>query len=151
MLTAIWHGANWNFILWGVFLYLLILAERCGLKKWLDRLPVLGHLYMFFMIPISWLFFAVSDLSQIQIYLCRMFPFFGQMGQDVYAGDFLKYGSACIWPLLAALLCCTGIPRKIYDAKKYTIVVTLMLVVLFWGCIYSMYLGLDDPFLYYQF
>jgi alginate O-acetyltransferase complex protein AlgI len=151
MLTALWHGANWNFVLWGMFLYLLILVERCGLKKYLDRFPVLGHLYMFFMIPISWLFFAVSDLPQIRIYLCRMFPFFGQMGQNVYAGDFLKYGSGCIWPLAAALLCCTGIPRKLYDAKKYTIVVTLALVVLFWGCIYSVYLGLDDPFLYYQF
>ena len=40
---------------------------------------------------------------------------------------------------------------KIYEEKKYSLPVTLLLVILFWGCVYSMYLGLDDPFLYYQF
>ncbi len=53
--------------------------------------------------------------------------------------------------MTAALLCCTGIPRKLYEAKKYTFPVTCGLVVLFWWCVYCMYLGLDDPFLYYQF
>ena len=50
-----------------------------------------------------------------------------------------------------SLLCCTGIPRKIYEAKKYTLTATFVLVLLFWACVYCMYLGLDDPFLYYQF
>ena len=62
-----------------------------------------------------------------------------------------KYGRAYIWPFLAAVLCCTGIPRKIYEAKKYSFIVTLGLVLVFWACAYCMYLGLDDPFLYYQF
>ena len=43
------------------------------------------------------------------------------------------------------------LPRKIYDKKKYTIIMTLILVVVFWACVYCMYMGLDDPFLYYQF
>ena len=51
MLTGLWHGANWNFVLWGFFLFLLLTAEKCGLKKLLDRVPALGHLYMLLIIP----------------------------------------------------------------------------------------------------
>ena len=113
--------------------------------------PAAGHLYMLFMIPLSWLLFAVTDLSQFIIYLGRLFPFFMQTGESVYQGDFIKYGSTYFWSLGAAVLCCTGVPRKLYEAKKDTFAVTLGLVFLFWACAYCMYLGLDDPFLYYQF
>lgn len=151
MLTGLWHGANWNFILWGLSLFLLLAVERRGLKGILDRFPLLGHLYMLLTIPLSWLLFAVTDLSQFVIYLGRLFPFLDRTGAAVFRGDFVKYGSAYFWPMLAALLVCTGLPRKLYEAGKYSYAATLGLVVLFWACVYCMYLGLDDPFLYYQF
>ena len=53
--------------------------------------------------------------------------------------------------MAAALLCSTGLPRILYEKYKYRASVTFGLVVLFWVCVYCMYLGLDDPFLYYQF
>lgn len=151
MLTGLWHGANWNYVLWGLYIFLLLLVEKCGLLKLLEKVPAVGHLYMCLAIPMSWLLFAVTDMRQVGIYLSRLFPFFGQTGAAVYSGDFIKYGKACVLPLMAALLCCTGIPRKIYDEKKYTLTATLGLVILFWMCVYCMYQGLDDPFLYYQF
>lgn len=151
MLTGLWHGASRNFVLWGFALFLLILLEKRGMKKALDRVPVLGHLYMLLVIPLSWLLFAVTDLSQFWIYLTRLFPFLRQRAGAVYSGDFIKYGSACIWPMAAALLCSTGLPRILYEKYKYRASVTFGLVVLFWVCVYCMYLGLDDPFLYYQF
>ena len=106
---------------------------------------------MIFLIPLSWLLFAVVDLNQLWVYLSRLFPFFGQSGEAVFYGDFLKYGRACFLPLAAGALCCTGFPRKFYEKKKYSFLVTLGLVALFWMCVYCMYLGMDDPFLYYQF
>lgn len=151
MLTGLWHGANWNFILWGLSIYLIISLEKLGFGQIFNKVPALGHLYMCLLIPLSWLLFAVTDLSQIKIYLMRLFPILGQTTSTVYSQDFLTYGRACFWPLLAALLCCTGLPRKLYEAKKYTFVITLSLVALFWACMYCMYLGMDDPFLYYQF
>lgn len=151
MLTGLWHGASWNFVLWGFSIFLLILLEKKGFGRLLERFPAAGHLYMFLVIPLSWLLFAVSDPGQIGMYLSRLFPFFGNTGQAVFRGDFIKYGNTFFWSLAAAALCCTGIPRKIYEKKKYTFAVTLVLVLLFWACVYCMYLGLDDPFLYYQF
>lgn len=151
MLTGLWHGANWNFVLWGLSLFVLLALERLGLKDVLDRLPVLGHLYMILVIPLSWLLFAVTDLSQFAVYMGRLFPFAAGTGGTVFRGDFVKYGSAYFWPMAAALLCCTGLPRKLYEANKYSYAATFGLVLLFWSCVYCMYLGLDDPFLYYQF
>ncbi|MBR5508776.1 MAG: MBOAT family protein [Lachnospiraceae bacterium] len=150
MLTGLWHGASWNFILWGCFLFLVVSVEKLGFGKMMEKLPLIGHLYMMLLIPISWLIFAVSDPWQIVVYLGNLFPLQGQAA-SAFVGDFLKYGKMYAVPLLAAFVCSTGIPRKIYEAKKYTFFMTVMLVVLFWGCMYCMYMGMDDPFLYYQF
>lgn len=150
-LTGLWHGAGWNYVLWGMFSFLLISVEKCGPGKFFEKVRPLGHLYMLLVIPVSWLLFTVPDMGQFMIYLDRLFPFAGKAAGVVYAGDFLKYAKMYIWPLVAAVLCSTGIPGKIYEEKKYSLPVTLLLVILFWGCVYSMYLGLDDPFLYYQF
>ena len=151
LLTGLWHGASWNFILWGLFSFLLILFEKEIYGRALDSKPVLGHSYMVCFILFSWLLFGITDLNQLGIYVTRMFPFLSQNTAAVFPGDFVKHLSECALPLFAGLLCCTGIPRKIYEKHKYSLLITLALVLLFWACVHSMYLGLDDPFLYYQF
>lgn len=151
LLTGLWHGASWNFVLWGLFSFLLIVLEKKTYGKVLDSHITLGHIYMTVFVLFSWLLFGIQDLSQLGIYFTRMFPFLQQTAAAVFHGDYLKQLQDCALPLFAGLLCCSGIPRKIYEKKKYSLPVTLLLVVLFWACAYSIYLGLDDPFLYYQF
>lgn len=151
LLTGLWHGASWNYVFWGMFCFVLIVLEKAGFGKVLKEKPIMAGIYMLLVIPVSWLLFAIPDMGQLAVYLGRMFPFFGGSGAVIFSGDFLKYGVAYVWPFLAAILCSTGIPRKIYDSEKYSFPITCLLVFLFWGCIYSMYIGLDDPFLYYQF
>lgn len=151
LLTGLWHGAGWNFILWGLFCFLLISLEKAGLGKIFNKFPLLGHLYMLLFIPLSWLLFAISDIGQLGLYISRLFPFFGKTASAVYAGDFIKYAGTYAYSLIASLICCSGIPRKVYEAKKQSLLMALILVILFWLCVYSMYIGLDDPFLYYQF
>ena len=151
MLTGLWHGASWNFVLWGLLLFLLLAMEKSGPGKILESRPALGRLYMLLAIPLSWLLFAVTEFKSFAIYLGRLFPLFGQAGGTVFRGDFIKYGRAYWIPLAAAVICCTGMPRKVYEAKKYSFAATFGLILLFWGCVYCMYLGLDDPFLYYRF
>ena len=151
LLTGLWHGANWNFILWGLFSFLLIICEKKKYGKILDSKPVLGHLYMTVFILFSWLLFAVSDLTQLGIYFTRMFPFLTHSSTTVFHGDFIKHFNDCALPRLAGLFCCCNLPRTLYEKYKYSVPVTLLLVLLFWACVYSMSLGLDDPFLYYQF
>lgn len=152
MLTGLWHGASWNYVLWGLFICLLICAEKLGWKRVLDKLPLLGHLYMLLLIPLSWMLFAITDLGKLAVYGLRLFPFLDKTGAAaVFPGDFVKYGRMYLFSLLAAFLCCTGLPRKLYEKRKSSLLTAAALVAVFWACVYCMYIGLDDPFLYYQF
>lgn len=151
LLTGFWHGANWNFILWGLLLFTLIALEKYGFGNFLEKYPPIGHLYMIFVIPLSWLLFAVTDLQQIGLYLQRLFPFFSPATESVFQGDYIKYGKMYGLFFLIAILFSTGIPRKLYEKWKDNILISICLVAIFWGCVYCMFKGMDDPFLYFQF
>ena len=65
LFTGLWHGAGWNFLLWGFLLFVLVAVEKLCLLKVFRRVPILGHVYMILAIPLSWLVFAISDPGQI--------------------------------------------------------------------------------------
>ena len=152
LLTGIWHGAGWNFLLWGGCLFVMIAAEKLLYLKIWNRYPWLGHFYMMVLIPLSWLPFAVTGLRNIVVYLERLFPFFNAPGAYTwYAGDYLKYGQKYVWPLLAGLIFMTPWPRKIYEKYKESLISAVILLALFWFSIYCIHMGQDDPFLYFSF
>jgi alginate O-acetyltransferase complex protein AlgI len=103
------------------------------------------------MIPLTWLVFAITDMQGISLYISRLFPFLGDSERIIFQGDFIKYLRLYMWPFVGAIVCCSGLPRKLYEKKKNSFLTAFVLVLLFWLCIYSMYIGLHDPFLYYQF
>ncbi|MGN0305087.1 MAG: MBOAT family O-acyltransferase, partial [Lachnospiraceae bacterium] len=101
LLTGLWHGASWNFLLWGMICFFLIALEKAGMEKVMERFPLLGHGYMLLVIPLFWLVFAVTDLGQMGLYFTRLFPFLGDKSQAVFAGDFMKYIQIYALPLFA--------------------------------------------------
>ena len=150
--TGFWHGASWNFILWGLLMFALISVEKLGLIRILERVPALGHLYMAFAISVSWVLFAVTDLSQMAVYFTRLFPFLPQPeGMAYFAGDYLKYGRLYGLSLAAGLVFATGLPMKLYRRFKNSPAAAVVLLAVFWGCVYCMKMGMDDPFLYFRF
>ena len=73
-LTGFWHGAGWNFILWGVFFGILIIIERMGFLRILEKSPTfISHGYLLLVVMISWVFFALESQTQIVMYLKAMF------------------------------------------------------------------------------
>ncbi len=74
LLTGIWHGSTWNFLLWGLLIFLLIALEKLGLGPFLERHRRVARVYMLLAIPLTWLLFAVPDVGQIGIYLTRPVP-----------------------------------------------------------------------------
>ena len=73
-LTGIWHGASWNFLLWGCYFGVILIAEKLFLLKWMKRWPgFLQHFYALFLVIIGWVLFALTDLNQVGAYLAAMF------------------------------------------------------------------------------
>ena len=149
--TGLWHGASWNFIIWGMVLFALIMLERFVIGKYLERFKVLGHLYMLFVIPLTWLIFAVTDISQLGVYFCRLLPFIPQQTYPVLEHDYLKYLGIYWKFFLAGAVFSTYLPERIYKKIKDTIAIKLVLLAVFWLSVYCIYKGMNDPFMYFRF
>ena len=148
--TGLWHGAHLNFLLWGLGLFAVLVVEKLWLKQYLDRWPILGHLYMIVLIPVSWAVFSVSDFGQLGAYFGRLFPLFSRTAA-AYPLDFLKYGKTYGVFLILGLLCSTSLPAYLYRRLKGTWVGAVILAVLFWLCLYCLSKGMNDPFMYFRF
>ena len=147
-LTGFWHGASWNFILWGMFLFAVIAVEKSGLLKILETHRVIGHIYMIILIPVSWMFFAIEDVSDIGVFFQRMI---GAGGVNVFAGDFIKYGMQYGIFLLAGIIFCTPLPRMIFRKLQNKYIRAAILAAVAAGSFYCIYKGMNDPFLYFRF
>ena len=150
LLTGFWHGASWNFLLWGLLLFVLLVLERAGLRTFFEKHRLVGHAYMILLIPLSWMLFAITDFSQLGLFFSRLFPLNGSFSGP-FPGDWLEplkdYG-----PLLAAgVLFCTPLPAKIWGKIEKTLLGPVILLAIFWGAVYCLYRGLNDPFLYFRF
>lgn len=149
-LTGIWHGAGWNYMIWGIGLFLFMMVEKAGLKKILDRIPVLGHLYMLFFIPLSWAVFAVCDLEKLGQLFLRLFPFWSE-GIHVLEGDYLKYGEQYGFYLVLCLLFSTKLPAIVWKCLKNHVTEIIVYMGIFWWVFYCLYHSMNDPFLYFHF
>lgn len=152
LLTGIWHGASWNFVLWGLVLFFFIFIEKLCLKKYLDRYRWLGHLYMLLLIPLSWAVFAITDIKQLGIFLGRLFPFLGSEPINVFEQDYIVNLQSFGVLLLVCFIFSTPIPRRIFTViRRNPLIEALILIAIFAGSLYCLFIGLDDPFLYFRF
>lgn len=73
-LTGIWHGAEWNFMLWGVYYGIILIIEKFVLKKFLEKLPsAVKHIYVCVLVMIGWVIFSFEKVSDIGAFLKGMF------------------------------------------------------------------------------
>ncbi len=102
--TGLWHGASWNFILWGLFFGVLIALERLGLRNLLEKLPgFISHFYLLFVVLISWVIFYFTDLSRVAQYLGIMFGLSGQPLTN--SQTLLALEGNLFWLILAVVFC----------------------------------------------
>lgn len=148
--TGLWHGASWNFVLWGVMLLAFILLEKFCIGGFLREHRLLSHLYLLFVIPQTWVVFRITKLSDIGAYFSRLFPFFGTHSA-VSAQDALKLLSSCWWLLLLSVLFCLPQSRRFYEKHRGTLLIDLPLFVLFWVCVYFIATSSGNAFLYSRF
>ena len=157
LLTGIWHGAGWNFVVWGLYVGVILMIEKIGLLRLLDKVPpVLRHVYTMLLVMISWAIFAFDSLGQGVRYIGTLFGAGGRLWDS--QGIYLLYSSAVLLVLL--ILGSTALPRKTAALvggrlKAHPAVLTaveLGLILLgFVLCIAFLVDASYNPFLYFRF
>ena len=150
--TGIWHGASWNYLIWGMYFFALLMLEKFFLLKVLDRIPALvGHLYTLFFVLVSWAIFGLEDFGQMTAYLRVMF---GLAGPPLPDGA-LAYSLTPSPPILCVAAVAStpraarlfhklpGLPAKAVE----TALIVAGLVV----CTAYLVDGTYNPFLYFRF
>lgn len=155
LLTGLWHGASWNFVLWGLYFGMLLLIEKLFLQKSMPGWPkAVRHIYLLLFVVIGWVFFEFTNLTDVLSFLRIMFGVGGNMLIDNQAIVKLKAYAflyiVCIiaaspWPKKLALL------LKRIHCNIYTLAVNVYYCVLmFWGTAY-MVGSTYNPFIYFRF
>ena len=151
LLTSLWHGIQWNFLLWGMGIFCLIVIEKMWIGDWLRKHRIVGHLYVLSIVPVMWLTFVITDFTQYRIYLAKMFPFFTAGTEVIYTNDYMKYLSMYGLFFAMGIFFTTLIPKRIMRKYQYHIGMKVFLTAIFGLSVYCMYRGLNDPFLYFRF
>ena len=154
-LTGLWHGASWNFVLWGLWFFVLQLLERAFLGKILDKVPVLSNLYLLLAVLSGWVLFRYSDLHLVLTALRGMFGFAGNALTDFTA---LTLAKNKLFLLLASAVICTPLPKRIgarldrggsglWRTLRYAVLPVICLLLSTAALVGDSY----NPFIYFQF
>ena len=150
--TGIWHGASWNYLLWGLYFFVLLMLEKFFLLKALNKAPaVIGHVYTLFLVVVSWAIFALEDFSQLGAYLKVMF---GMGGVPLTNSDFGYYLTSYLPILCLAAVASTPLGATLYrKAPKKAAQAVGALLILAGLTVCTAYLvdGTYNPFLYFRF
>lgn len=144
-LTGFWHGANWNFIIWGLYFFAFLMIEKIFLLPYLEKSKVLSHVYVMFLVTISWAIFSVSDMAQLGMLLSRMFSFAGGYDWIYYLRNYGMIFALCI-------LCSTPLLKKCYEKWGHIKVLKIgFITVVFLLSLAYMVDSTYSPFLYFNF
>ncbi len=148
-LTGLWHGASWNFVLWGILFFVILSIEKCHIGKKLDNTKVLGHIYVILIIPVTWVVFAITDIRQLGAYLGNLIGLCST--KIVGTQNLFRYLKEYGVLLLLCILFSTPYPSKWYREWKDRWFVIILLLLIFWLSVHELVIGSNNPFLYFRF
>ncbi len=153
-LTGLWHGASWNFVVWGLFWGMLILIEKLFLSRVLECVPrIFSHLYLLAAMLVGWVFFYFVDLGTGLAYIGRMFGIGAPALWDLPL--MINISNNLFWFLAAVLFCAPAAPRiaQALSKKKAPVSAVVPAVSIF--CLLvstALLVGQSyNPFLYFRF
>ena len=150
-LTGIWHGANWTFLVWGLFYFVILTLEKLtGFSK---KLGAFSHIYTMLLVIVGWVVFRSNDIASAWNYLKDMFGF-GAL--PFYDSTTVFYLSNYSFFLVLGIICCFPIIRTIrkrVDTNKpiYIIISGIVLILTFLISVTYTIKGTYNPFIYFNF
>ena len=155
LLTGLWHGASWNFVVWGLWYFVFLMIERLLLKKKLEKLPVLSNLYVLAVVIVGWVIFRFADIRLMMAVLGSMFCANGNKFFDF--GTQIMFQSNSII-LAVSIFACLPIvrnlgqklletERKLWYVVLYSVIPVLLLLLSTAALVGDSY----NPFIYFQF
>lgn len=154
LLTGLWHGASWNFVLWGAYYAVLLMVEKLGLLRVLARLPrMLQHAYALFFIVVGWALFACTEPGQLSGVFGALF---GLSGVPLYDASslFLLKNNVLLWLLLvfASTASFARLHTHLLSRHWYAeVLCPLGLAAALLACTAFIVSGSFNPFLYFRF
>lgn len=150
LLTGIWHGANYNFILWGLFFFTVLVLEKFFLKEFLSKHKIFGHIYSILIIILSFVIFSITDLSELFVFIKSMFGF---NNLAFVNSETLYYFRSYFILIFISILLSTPILStfKKFNNKFISVLGYIFLFALFILVTSSLVDSSFNPFLYFRF
>ena len=154
-LTGAWHGASWNFILWGLYFGVVLIIEKLILLKVLEKIPkIFSHLYSILLILVSWVIFAFEDLAKIGNYLATMFHTNNSL---LVNNETLYYTKNYFMIIFIGIILATPIIKKVFEKMENkkniftNILTSIIYLSIFLLSTANLVSDTFNPFLYFRF
>ena len=144
-LTGFWHGADWNFMLWGLYYFALLAIEKMFLLDWLKKHPVPARIYALLTIAVGWAIFYITDLGMLGRFIVKMFSFSGGISAGYYFRNYFV-------SILVGILCSTPLTIRFYEKyKNNNMVMIPVLTLIFLLSVAYLVDSTYNPFIYFRF
>ncbi|MEO6304288.1 MAG: MBOAT family O-acyltransferase [Bacteroidia bacterium] len=156
LLSGLWHGAAWTFIIWGIYHGLLLIVERLFLLKFYSRLPkIIPLITTFLLVAIGWVFFRSENLKDALLFIKKLISF---NFNDTYIYFNTEVITCFCLAILFSFITITAIGKKLQDKIYFSnysgfwhVIATVMSVVFYYYCMAAITSGTFNPFIYFRF
>ena len=154
MLTGLWHGANYNFIIWGLYYGILLILEKFVLKKIIDKTPkIIRHVVVLIIITVGWVIFRIENLRDLINILSGMFNFTYTSLKSYISNNIIQVNSVIY--LILGMIFSMPVYEHLFKKKNTSIVLTVIDDVFLGGlfilCVMSLVSNQYNPFIYFRF
>ncbi|MBQ9975101.1 MAG: MBOAT family protein [Clostridia bacterium] len=150
--TGIWHGASWNFVLWGAWFGILLIAEKLFLLKALERLPrFVSHIWALFCAWFGWVIFANEDLSRLGQYIKALFGGSGVFADGQSLWLLSNYAILFVIAAIASTPLCKNLWKKVENCSFAPVLRVLFVVAILVLCTAYVVSSTYNPFIYFRF
>lgn len=151
-LTGLWHGANWNFVLWGLYFFVFIALEKAFLGKLLKKIPAFfQHFYTLLVVITGMTFYAIESMPDLIAYLKTLYGF----GSGGFADSVFLYQLSSFFPVLTIMIIgCLPQPAqwmRRFAVGKRKVLIPILAMLVFFLCTAYLVDSTYNPFLYFRF